>query len=720
MLLIRNSRLAIIRIVSVFMLLLFPGLMAQETKKGKTEEKTEKTEEKDGVLKETVHVKGESLENGYEAKNASSGTKTDVPIAETPASVQVVPNQTIKDQGALGLEDVYKNVSGVVESGNTLNAQSEILPVIRGFESPHLFLNGMRGTLFGSVDLFNVERIEVLKGPASILYGAAEPGGILNIITKRPLDYYQNEITAEFGSYEHYRFTLDSTGPLTDDKDLLYRLNMAYTDSGSFRDVMELDRFSIAPALTWVIAPTTEFTLEASYNRERSPYDAGVPLGFNGEKLVPIDTFFGDPDLNGRVLEDFVISGELRHEFNKNIAIRSRLQYHRANPLNEAIRHRGVRGTTGAEQLRLRYQNEERVDEELQWVTDLTADFKTGSVKHKAILGLDLRREESEFDRFRQNLANILISNDPNYNFDPPSNNHPADDQLTELHWGALYFSDHMSLMEDRLKILLGARYDYFEQDALHNGRSQEDGELTFRIGALYQLTDWLAPYMSYTESFNPPNTGEVDVNGNLLDPETARQYELGIKMNFFDERLQTTIAFYDLEKQKVPDYDTALMAYLPGVDQRSRGIEVDVLGKITENFSIIANYAYTDTELIKNESDPNEEKDRLGGVPLHSGRLWFTYDFSKGTKLEGFGAGFGLRYVGDRHASFDTTELDAFITADAAVWYRTVLSNGNKLKIQLNIENLFDREYYSRASAQDIVHPGSPIAAKLTVAYEF
>ncbi|MCM8527528.1 MAG: TonB-dependent receptor [Lentisphaeraceae bacterium] len=678
-------------------------------------------EKKDGVIKENVKVVGENIEQGYEAKNASSGTKTDTPILKTPISVQVIPKGIIDEQGALGLEDVYKNVSGVYQSGNTLNAQSEVRPIIRGFESPNIFLNGMRGTGFGAIDLFNVERIEILKGPASILYGAAEPGGIMNIITKKPLAHDFNEITAEFGTYEHYRFTLDSTGPLNEDEDLLYRLNMAYTNSESFRNVMDLDRFAIAPALTWLIAPKTELTLEATYTRERTPYDSGVPLGFNGEKLVPIDTFFGDPDLDGRTLEDFVIAAELNHEINKYLSVRSRLQYHRANPMNESIRHRGVRGTVGAEELRLRYQNEERTDEEWQLVTDFLSEFKTGDIKHKTVFGFDLRREEVEFDRFRQNLPNVLISPDPNFNFDPPANNHPADDQLSELEWGAIYLQDQISMLkDDKLQILLGGRYDYFEQQSLSSDVSQSEGAFTFRGGVLYQLTDWLAPFVSYTESFNPALTAETDVNGDVLAPETGRQYELGFKMNFFEERLQTTIAFFDLEKNEVPDFDVNTSSFLPGVDQRSRGVELDVLGRITDNVSLIANYAYTDTEMISNGNDPDEEKDRLGGVPLHSGRLWLTYNFSEGSSLEGLGAGLGLRYESKKHADFDTTELDDSLIFDAGVWYNTELSNGHKLKVQLNIENITNREYYSRASAQDIVHPGSPLAVKLTVGYEF
>ena len=688
---------------------------------------------KDGQKPETelseIVVSAQAEGAPYIATESPSLLKLDVPLIETPQTVTVVPKKVLEDQAAQNLKDAFRNVSGVFESGNTLNAQSEVLPVIRGFEAPTVFRNGMRSSDVGSVDLFNIESVEVIKGPASILFGGMEPGGALNYTTKRPLAERFHEIVQEIGSWDHYRTTLDTTGPLDPAGRLLYRLNMAYTNSGSFREDMDLERFAVAPSFLWKISEDTELGFDLSYTKEKTPYDSGVPLSAEGEPLVPIDTFFGDPDLDGRTLEDLFAGIDLKHRFNETFSLRSRLQYHRAEPENEALRHRGVIGLPGSEVLRQRYQNEAREDEEIQWVTDLSAEFTTGAVKHNALVGVDVIHQDSVFDRFRANTPNVPITSDPDVNYDPPAGSDPAPDIKGSVDWAAFYFQDQMSMLEgDRLHLLIGGRYDYVEQERKRPvDASSEDGELTFRGGLLYEATDWLSPYVSVSESFRPQLIDSVDRSGNVLDPTTGLQIEGGVKMDFFEERLVATLSAYQIEKENVAVFDnqyfvdTGNSTYYPGVNQRSRGIELDVAGRLTDNLSIIANYAYTDTEVLDNPEAQDTEGNRLGGVPLQALRVWLAYNFPAESKLHGFGFGGGARFESQRQAQFaDNITLDEFVVFDAAIWYQRELEGGQLLKARLNFQNLTDEEYYPRASTQDIAHPGRPFGVVASVGLEF
>lgn len=656
---------------------------------------------------------------GYLAKRSATGTKTDTSILETPASVQVIPRDVIDDQVAINLKDVYENISSVQQAGNTLNAQTEVLPIIRGFESPALLRNGLRATQAGAVDLVNVERVEVLKGPASILYGALEPGGIINYVTKRPQAETSYKVEQQLASFDFRRTSSDFTGALNEDETLLYRLNAAHTASNSFRDSMELERFAIAPSLLWKPSDVTELLIDLSYLKERQPYDTGIPLFSNGRPRVSDETSFIDPNLDGRSNQDFYAGYQFSHVFNSTWSIRNQLQYHKANNKNEALRPRGIQGNS----LRLRYQNEDRVDDEVQFVLDATAKFKTGSIDHTLLIGTDYINQESDFQRFRVNIPNVLISNNPFVSFVPPINQNPSTD-TEKTEWKSFYIQDQMSMLDDgRLKLLIGGRFD--DVRTIYGGfrtNDVKDRAFTARLGLLYKLADNHSTYISTSESFRPQFAFAVDVAGRPLDPETGKQYEVGLKSTFYNEKLLTTFALYDIEKKNVAVFDNALFnatgqeAYFPGVRQRSRGFEFDASGNLTDQIKVIANYAYTDTEVLENKGDPTQVGDPLGGVAQNSSRIWLTYDFNNSELLSGLGMGIGARYVGDSTAQFDTNlNLDSYTVADLSLWY-----NWKNIRANLNAKNLFNKEYIVRSSDASIAHPGIPRSIFATVSILF
>lgn len=648
---------------------------------------------------------------GYLAPQAATATKTDTPIIDLPGSVQVVPREVIEDQGALNLKDVYENVSSVQQAGNTLNAQSEVLPIIRGFESPTLLRNGLRSTQVGAVDLVNVERVEVLKGPASILYGALEPGGIINYVTKKPQPVASYSIGQQIGSEDFFRTATDITGPLTEDRSLLYRFNAAYTNTDSFRHDIELERVAVAPSISWAPTDDTDFLVDLSYLHEEQPYDTGVPLGLDGEPLASRDTFFGDSDLDGRTIDDYVASYELSHAFNDVWSLRNQFQFHRSEADNEALRPRGVSADDSL--LLLRYQNEEREDDEYQFVLDGTAKFDTGFMEHTLLLGSELSLQESDFRRFRQNVAAVPISNDPDVSLDPPDNQ-VQQVQLGETRWAGFYVQDQIALLDGQLQLLLGGRYDIVEQQFQSDGVSSpdvNDEAFTGRAGLLYQMDGQYSTYVSVSQSFSPQSPGTVDADNTPLSPERGVQYEAGVKAMFFDDQLMATASVFQIDKRDVALVDqdlfnaTGQIAYFPGIEQRSRGVEFDLSGALTDELQIIANYSYTETEVLANPGDPESVGDSLGGVPKHKARLWLNYHFDEGSGLDGFGLGAGVRYTGDSTAQFDNTlKLDSYVVVDAAAWY-----NWKGAKIGLNLYNLFDEDYIVRASDRSIAHPGQP-----------
>ncbi|WP_124553536.1 TonB-dependent siderophore receptor [Methylophilus methylotrophus] len=718
------------------------GLEAVETAKGVFKlQKKAITGEKQRVLPEIVAADSADVQNlsevsvsakadtetawspvkGYLARQSATGTKTDSSILETPVSVQVVTREVMDDQVSVNLKDVYENVSGVQQAGNTLNAQTEVLPIIRGFESPNLMRNGLRATNAGAVDLVNVERVEVLKGPASIMYGALEPGGIVNYVTKRPQADASHKVEQQFGSYDFRRTTADSTGALNNDGTLLYRVNVAHTDSNSFRDAMNLERIVVAPSLLWKPSEQTELLVDFSYLKEKQPYDTGIPLFTNGKPRVSRSTTFLESDLDGRSNEDYYAGYQFSHIFNSTWSIRNQLQYHRANNKNESLRSRGIQGNN----LQMRYQNEDRVDDEVQFVLDGTAKFKTGAIDHVFVLGAELIEQETDWHRFRANAPNVAISNDPVVNYVPPANQ-TLSDEYAKTKWASLYFQDQLSLLEDgRLKLLLGGRFDDVATSGKDGGvptQKVKDQAFTSRAGALFMLTEDHSVYLSASQSFRPQTPTTIDAAGNPLEPTTGRQYEVGLKSALLNQKLLTTFAVYDIEKKNVAVFNQALFnatgqnAYFPGIKQRSRGVELDASGQLTDQIKLIASYAYTDTEVLENKGDPTQVGNRLGGVSPNVARVWLTYDFLKGGDLSGLGMGIGARYVGESTAQFDTNiKLDAYTVADFSLWYRW-----KNLRASLNIKNLFNEDYIARASDANIAHPGIPRSVFAAASMQF
>ncbi len=355
-------------------------------------------------------------QRGYRVPNASTATRTDTPIRDIPASIQVIPNQVIRDQGATSIRETVRNASGVTFA-TSFGGRSENF-IVRGF-SANNFLNGFRDSFYSSrtqEDLANIERIEVLKGSASILFGQVEPSGIINRVTKKPLfePFYELNFTA--GSYDFYRPSLDFGGPLTDDKSLAYRLNIAYEDAGSFRDRVQTERFIFAPSFTYRLSDKTTLNLEVSYLRDARPVDRGlVVLSDNRVPNIPIGRYLGDP-IKQEKFTQTLATISLEHEFNPNLSLRSLFRYTASTESGSGATLQIFGDTEDDRTFPLEDFIGKQYYETYTWQNDLIGKFNTGSIQHTALLGFEHARQKSFFSGASRSAGFIDVFN-PSYDF---------------------------------------------------------------------------------------------------------------------------------------------------------------------------------------------------------------------------------------------------------------------------------------------------------------
>lgn len=662
-------------------------------------------------------------EEGYQVDNATTGTRTDTPLRDVPQSIQVVPRQVLEEQQVIRLNEALRNVSGVRADDSFAGTLDRIN--IRGFTQDVFLRDGFRESQSSLRETANLERIEVLKGPASVLYGNLEPGGVVNLVTKKPLSepYYSAELPV--GSYGFFRPNIDLSGPLNEDKTLLYRLNAVYEGSNGFRDFdQNVDRVFVAPVFTWNIGDNTDLTLEVDYLNDERPFDEGLVALGTGIPDIPYDRIFQDPDARISI-EELGVGYQLEHRFSENWTLRNRFRFLSSDSIDFRLTSWNVEEDT--EQLDRRWRSNDDLYESYALQTNVVGKFATGSINHTLLFGVDLERETRVGKQSR--LADD--PDDPPFLidiFDPVDRNVPRPD-ITDLTFLArdednrldrlgIYLQDQISLL-DNLKLLVGGRFDLFDQQSKNFLTSttfnQDRQRFSPRAGLVYQPIEQISLYASFSQSFNP-DIFSTTADGSPLEPTIGNQYEVGIKGEFLDGRLSTTLAAYEITKKNVAAINPEDQDFsIPIGEVRSRGIELDIIGEITDGWNIIASYAYTDAEI----SEGNEffaAGNRLTNVPENSASLWTTYEVQSGD-LEGLGFGVGLFFVGEREGDSDNTfRLPSYVRTDAALYYRR-----NNWRAALNFQNLFDVDYIrSSAGFRASVYPGEPFTVIGTVSVEF
>ncbi len=652
---------------------------------------------------------------GYLATRSATATKTDTPIIDTPASIQVVPREVIKDQGATRLADVVRNVSSV-QVGGTGGNRSDIF-LIRGFAANRIsrdgFLSAPSFGDAGQLGLANVERVEVLKGPPSVLYGPADPGGLVNIVTKKPGAEPHYIITGRAGSFDFYESDIDFNQPLTEDGKLLARLNASYENAGSFRDYfVNSERIQVAPSLRWVPTSRTTVDFDLEYYRQDQQFDYGV-VAVDGKALaLPRERFLGERG-------DRAESDELRlqtsvdHEFNDDWSLRALARFSDTNATPTQSFPLGLEADGRTLNRRFFAFNQDYQNYALQ--ANLTGKFETGPLEHQLLFGAD-----SNFTRFKSearsaDLDPIDIFN-PVYGATPGPLSAPGT-QDRRIDFYGIYLQDLISF-GDYWKLLLGGRFDTaktrFDRNDV-NVTDKWDQAFSPRAGLVYQPIDDLSIYASYTTSFLPPLSG-ASFDGEEFEPEEGEQFEIGVKRDWFDGRLSTTLAAYQLTRSNVSTADPQNPTFSIQVgEQRSRGVEFDVAGELAPGWNIIGSLAYLDAEVTKDNTLP--VGNRLVNAPKWSGSLWATYAF-QGSPLRGLEIGGGVFVVGDRKADFaNQVDVDGYARVDLFARYEI----NDNISLALNIENLFDEDYVEGVVfGPNFIEPGAPRSVFGTVQIKF
>lgn len=650
-----------------------------------------------------ILVTGEGEDNDYFIPDATSATRTDTPILDTPQAVQTIPQRVLEDQQVTRLDQALRNVSGVTFGSTDLGRRLAFN--VRGFDNAPILRDGFRQ--FGAdvmPETANLERVEVLKGPASVLYGESEPGGLINLVTKKPTSTPFYEIEAQFGNRSFVSPRIDFSGPLTDDGKLLYRLNALYRTTDDIQDVdRKIERLFISPVVTWKISDRTDLTFELEFLTEKRPPSFGIPAIGNRIADIPFDRITNEPDDFGK--EEYISVGyDLEHRFNDNWELRNAFRFTRQNALLEVAYPFEIDEETGTVTRFWAAQPQKGESYSLQ--TSAIGKVATGAVDHELLFGIDLNFTRDNFnDLIRLDDANPLELNlfDPLYR----TASRPDFDQLplisdreTETRRLGVFVQDRVSF-SDSFFLLAGLRYDTVEQIVTNNPTdfdptstetTQNNDALIPRIGLVYKPIEEISLYASYSQSFAP--NIETTSGGEALNPERGEGFEVGIKSELLESKLFATLAYFNTTKQNVASEDPEdPFSFVATGEQASQGIELDVSGEILPGWNIIASYAYIDAKVT--EDNLIAIGNRLPNAPKHSAGLWTTYEIQQGN-LQGLGFGMGFNFVGDRVGDLENSfEVDSYFLSNAAVFYQR-----DSWRVALNFRNLFDVDYIAGTSS--------------------
>ena len=691
---------------------------------------TAQAQQASGGTLPAVKVLG-NRDEGYSPTAATSATKSSAPLRDIPQSVNVVPQQVIRDQAARSVQDVLRNVPGVGMSNG--DGQRDQV-TIRGFSAiADQFIDGIRDDALYFRDLSNIERIEVLKGPAAVLYGRGSSGGLINRITKKPQEGRFGEVTLNAGSYGLTRTSFDANTGIADG--VAVRLTGAYEDSGSFRQQGFIERHSIAPSVSAALGAATRLLVQGEFAKDKRITDFGIP-SFNGRPVdVPRETYYGSGNARRddyTATEVASVTTVLDHRFNEILSVRNATRYYtydldRNNTLPGGTVDTATR-TVG------RSRGQVRRDEDGYFnQTDFTVKNSLGGIKQEWLLGMELGKQ-NKFQQFvsQANIDRVSIFN-PGGVVAPPlstaARNSPASRPAdSDFEVFGLYAQDQISLTS-QMKALLGIRHDRFKQETRTAGvlipLAREDKKLSPRAGLVWQPTETAAYYVSISKSFQPSGESFALANNNAANsPEKTQNREIGAKLDFLDGAVSTTLALFNLERTNIKVPDPANLARLLNAgEQRTNGFEFTLSGQLPQGLDVFAGYAYLDARITKSTArlaSPQTpvvqiplEGNRPSLTPEHSGFAWINKQLDGG-----FSAGGGLNYSADRFASAsNAVVLPGYVTADLAVFHRSKLFD-----LALNVKNVTNRKYLisGHGGNDNLITPGGPREFQLTATYKF
>lgn len=671
-------------------------------------------QENDTTVLDDVFVMADQDGEGvrrYQARRSGSATKTDTPLDEVPQAVSVIPATVLDDLRSPRIEKALDYAGGVARQ-NDFGGLTMYEYSIRGLTTSEFYKDGFsvnRGYM-NPQDLSNVERIDVLKGPASSLYGRGDPGGTINIVSKRPQNDQFARLDLSAGRWDRYRSSLDVNTPLNDEGTMLYRMNLAVEDNKSFRDYRSSERQFFAPAFSWELSPQTRLLVQAEVIRSSQVFDRGVVAPNDHLGSVSRSDFFGEPGDGEIDNNNESLQAEIEHDLNASWTVRLASHYKQGRLNGGATEASFLADEARTLNREYRYRDFDWQDSITQ--LELSGLVYTGDIEHNLLIGTEYERYAKDERLMRTRPISTIDIREPVYGQPrPPFSVGPggrSTDRHELVHSRSLNLQDQMRLSE-KLFGVIGARYDHYEHrldNEVTGTRTEQTHEkITPRIGALYQLTPEVGVFANASQSFKPNTGAPRPGTGTSFDPEEGVGYEAGFKFDLLDSRLGMTVAAFHLTKENVLTADPADSTYqIAAGEVRSRGIDLQLTGQLTDEVRVIGAYAYVDAEVTKDNTLASGS--RLLNVPEHSGSLLGVYEFLDGG-LKGLQLGGGVNYVGDRSGNVADSgfELPGYTTVDLLARYKAT----QDVTLGVNLNNAFDRTYYERSYSNVWVMPGEP-----------
>lgn len=660
--------------------------------------------------------------DGYKANRSASATRTDTALHDTPQSISVVPKDVLEDTGATRLQDGLDYAGGVGRANN-FGGQGLTTFTVRGFTTGEFYRNGFpinRGYP-NAPDANSVERLEVIRGPATSLYGRGDPGGTFNVVSKQPLADPKVTLGSQVDDQGMHRATLDATGPLNQDGSLAYRLNVLGEGGDSFRDDVESERYDVAPVLSWQVNDATKVVFEGDFMRNNHPLDRGLTRLPGQRGTASRDTNIWEKGSDNLLHNDNNMA-QLRfeHALNNDWTLGGGMQWLDGSLKGNAVEANGLQADGRTLGRNFNYRKLEWTDRDYQ--LNLTGHFDAGGFAHTLLTGIEY--EDYDYNSIIQRSA-AGTGAYPIDIFDPvlgqarPALTRTTTHDKENLKTWAAFIQDQVALT-DRLKALAGVRFERYEHDydnKLNTAGDFSKGEngVSPRFGLLYDLTDTLAVYANTARSFKP-NSG-ASLQGSGFDPEKGKSYELGVKWEALDRQLSVDAAIYHIVKENVltrdPNDPSGTYSIAAG-EVRSRGLDINIAGNLTPQWRVIGGYAYVDAEVTKDNTVPTGT--RLANIPRNSFSLLNTYEFQDGV-AKGLGLGVGVKYIDDRagQTAATTYTMERYSVVDLLSFYKV----NEHVRLNLDVKNVFNKGY-DEGAFNTYVYPGAPRTVQAGVSYTF
>jgi catecholate siderophore receptor len=680
------------------------------------------------VQLDTIDVQGAGGGDvGYVATRTSTATKTDTPLRDVPQSVSVATKEQLKDTGAQKMEDAVRYMPGVLWHQGESNRDQV---VIRGQASTaDFFVNGMRDDAQIYRDLYNVERVEVLKGPNAMIFGRGGAGGVVNRVLKNADGVTRREVTVQGGSFNDRRVSTDVGGKVSDT--LSARINAVYEKSDSYRDFVDLERYGINPTFTWRPTNQTAVTFSYEHFHDLRHQDRGVPSQ-NGRPYLPAgySTFFGNPALSVSPATSNIVMLKAEHQFDNGLRVVNQTRFQDTKRFYQNVYPNTTSPVTAGGLATLAAYNNTNDRQNIINQTDWTYKVDLGPTRHTFLFGTEFGNQQSANARFTGFFASnggatvTVPAANPvtfqNVNFTGLGSDAR---NKTDLTTAAVYAQDQMELTR-WLHLIGGVRLEQFDlryvnlnpqSGALGQRFSRVDNLVSPRAGVVFKPIEQLSIYASYAVSYLPASGDQFNsLTPGLVaaEPEQFENREVGVKYDI-TPRLAYTAAVYQLNRtnSRFPDPANPGFFFLTGAT-RAQGFETSLAGYLTDQWQVTGGYAYTDARIVGDTSATIKAGNRVALVPYHQFSLWNRYDFTPQ-----WGAALGVVSLSDFFAtSDDTVVLPAYTRVDGALFWTL----NKTVRAQLNIENILGVRYYPYADANNNITPGSPRAVRVAVTGSF